>query len=62
MATNETIQQVRDELNRMRGHLFETVEAMALPEGQEHGAKGLIRTITYNSQANIESALREEKP
>ena len=59
MCSNETIQQVRDEFGRMRAHLFEMVEAAGMPERQEKGFKGLIRTITYESQATVDAALRE---
>lgn len=52
------IQDVRDEFARMRAHLFEMVEAGGMPSKQESGFKGLIRTITYDSQATIEAALR----
>ena len=52
------IQQARDEFGRMRAHLFEMIEAAGLPQRQEDGLKGLIRTITYESQASVEAALR----
>ena len=52
------LQDVRDEFGRMRAHLFEMVEAAGMPERQEAGFKGLIRTITYESQASVEAALR----
>jgi hypothetical protein len=52
------VQDARDEFARMRAHLFEMIEAMGLPDSQEKGAKGLIRTITYDSQASVEAALR----
>lgn len=42
----------------MRAHLFEMVEAAGMPQRQEAGFKGLIRTITYDSQATVEAALR----
>lgn len=42
----------------MRAHLFEAVEACGWPEAQEKGWKGLIRTITYDSQASVEATLR----
>lgn len=58
LGRDATIQQVRDEFGRMRAHLFEMVEAAGFPERQEDGFKGLIRTITYDAQATVESALR----
>jgi len=44
----------------MRAHLFEMVEAMGLPPGQEKGTKGLIRAITYEAQASVDGRLRRE--
>jgi hypothetical protein len=44
----------------MRAHLFEACEAAGWPTRQEKGWKGVIRTITYDSQTQIESALRRE--
>lgn len=49
---------MRDEFGRMRAHLFEMVEAGGFPQRQEDGLKGLIRTITYDSQASVEATLR----
>ena len=49
---------VRDEFSRLRAHLFEAVEASGWRPRQEKGWKGVIRTITYNSQGEIEAALR----
>jgi hypothetical protein len=54
----DAIEQVRQDMNRLRGRLFQAVEAVGLPSGQEHAVKGLIRTITYDAQANLEEALR----
>lgn len=42
----------------MRAHLFEMIEAAGLPQPQENGLKGLVRTITYDSQASVEAALQ----
>lgn len=52
------IQDVRDEFGRMRAHLFELIEAGGFPEQQSSGLKGLIRQITYESQASVEAAAR----
>jgi hypothetical protein len=54
------IQAVRDEFSRMRAHLFEAAEAAGWPTRQEKGWKGVIRTITYDSQSSIEAFLRRE--
>lgn len=60
MSTQAAIQQTRDEFNRLRGHLFETVESFGLPVKQEDAAKGVIRRTSYASQAAIEGVLRED--
>jgi hypothetical protein len=53
------VRELRDEFSRMRAHLFEAVEAAGWPQRQENGAKGVIRTITYSSQAALtEAAMR----
>ena len=52
------IQMVRDEFSRMRAHLFEAAEAAGWPPRQEKGWKGVIRTVTYDSQSQLEGALR----
>jgi hypothetical protein len=49
---------VREEMNALRGHLFESVEAIGLQETQENAFKGLIRTFTYSAQTSIEAMLR----
>ena len=56
--SGELMQDVRDEFGRMRAHLFEMIEAGGFQERQEAGLKGLIRTITYDSQASVEATLR----
>lgn len=54
----ETVKTMREDMNRLRGRLFELVEAVGLNERQERALKGCIRTTTYDAQANLESALR----
>jgi hypothetical protein len=56
--TDRTISVLRTDMNRLRGKLFGAVEAAGLPEKQENALKGLIRQLSYDAQANIESALR----
>jgi len=51
---------MRTDMNRLRGRLFQLVEAAGLPEKQEAALKGCIRTQTYDAQSRLESALREE--
>ena len=52
------IQVVRDEFSALRRKLFEMVEAAGMWPGQEDGFKKVIRTVTYDSQAAVEAALR----
>jgi hypothetical protein len=49
---------LRDHMNRLRGRLFQTIEAVGLAEKQETAAKGLIRQLTYDAQADLEQALK----
>lgn len=56
--TDKAIEVVRKDLNRLRGRLFQTIEAVGLPPKQEEAAKALIRQLTYDTQADLESALR----
>lgn len=53
------IRQVREDMNRLRGRLFELTEATGMPTKQELAFKALIRRETYDAQANLEAALRE---
>ena len=55
---DDLIRTVREQGNRLRGRLFQAIEAIGLPEKQENAIKGVIRTTTYESQANLEAALR----
>ena len=59
MSHDSAIQAVRDDMNRLRGRMFEAVEATGLPGKQEDALKRLIRRCTYDTQADLESVLRE---
>jgi hypothetical protein len=59
--SRDPIETVREDMNRLRGRLFQFVEAIGLPDKQENAVKGLVRTLTYDAQANLEAALREGK-
>ena len=48
-------------MNRLRGRLFQAIEATGMEQKQEDAIKGLIRQLTYDSQANLESILRGTK-
>jgi hypothetical protein len=56
--TNDVIQQTRDDMNRLRGRLFQAIEAVGFPPKQESAIKGLIRNTTYDAQADLEATLR----
>jgi hypothetical protein len=49
---------MREHMNRLRGRLFGTIEAVGLPKTQENAIKGLIRTLTYDLQADLEESLK----
>jgi len=61
VTTVEQITDVRDDFNRLRGRLFQFLESMGLPEAQTDAAKGMIRTLTYDSQARLEAVLRQSQ-
>jgi hypothetical protein len=46
-------------MNRLRGRLFQLVEAVGLPDKQETALKGVIRATTYDVQASVEAVLRD---
>jgi hypothetical protein len=50
---------VREEFNRVRGRMFQAIEAVGLPDKQERAMKGLVRSLTYDAQAGLESILRD---
>lgn len=59
-AGTRAVTVMRRDMNTLRGRLFGAVEAVGLPQKQETAIKGLIRTLTYASQADLEAALRED--
>jgi hypothetical protein len=58
-ATDPAIRLVREEFNRVRGRMFQAIEAVGLPDKQERAMKGLVRSLTYDAQAGLESILRD---
>jgi hypothetical protein len=60
LAAHEShaIQECRDHMNRLRGRLFGLVEATGMPGKQQDGFKSVIRALTYDAQADLESTLR----
>lgn len=51
---------VREDMNRLRGRLFSTVESIGLPDKQESAFKSVIRHVSYDVQANLEATIRRE--
>ena len=60
MSQEASIRVIRDSMNRLRGRMFQAVEAAGLPIKQENALKRLIRQSTYDAQADLEQAVREE--
>jgi hypothetical protein len=58
MSEAEAIAKVREDMNRLRGELFQLVECWGVGEKRESAMKGLIRRLTYAAQANLESRIR----
>jgi hypothetical protein len=58
-AADPTVRQLRDEMNRFRGRMFQAIEAVGLPDKQETALKGVIRHTTYDIQSSLEATLRE---
>jgi hypothetical protein len=60
VSQTQAITVIRDDMNRLRGRLFEMVELAGLPKQQEDAFKKQVRRCTYDAQANVEAALRRE--
>ena len=52
---------LRDDFDRLRGRLYELVEATGVPEKQEEAFKRLIRRTSYDVQSRLEGRLRGEE-
>jgi hypothetical protein len=59
-VSDEVVREMREGLNRLRGHLFGAIESWGLPEKQTNGAKSVVRNLTYAAQADLEQTLREK--
>lgn len=57
-AIEPAIEEVRTSFNRLRGRLFGAIEATGMPDKQELALKSLVRQLTYDGQASLESILR----
>jgi hypothetical protein len=58
-ASEPAIRRLRDEMNRLRGRMFQVIEAAGLPDRQETALKGVIRATTYDVQTAVEAELRD---
>ena len=56
--SEEVREQIRGDFDRLRGRLFEMLEAIGMPERQLDAAKRMIKRQTYDSQASLEATLR----
>ena len=61
VGSAETVDQLRTDMNRLRGRLFQLVEAAGLEDKQEHALKACIRVTTYDAQADLEALLRQSR-
>jgi hypothetical protein len=59
-VTDPVVEEMRTHMNRLRGRPFQAIEATGVPAKQEVAIKGLIRNLTYDAQADLESALKEK--
>lgn len=59
-VTQEAITGIREDFNRLRGKLFEVIEVTGMPDQQQAAFKGIVRNLTYQAQADLESTIRQE--
>lgn len=52
------MQQLVEDLNRLRGRLFQAIEATGMEAKQEEAVKGLVRRLSYDIQADLVATLR----
>jgi hypothetical protein len=57
VSNDAAIADLRLHMDRLRGRLFQLVEATGLPKGQQLAIKGCIRNTTYDAQADLEETL-----
>lgn len=58
---DDVIQDLRGGMDRLRGRLFEQIEATGMAERQELAVKRVIRRVTYDMQGDLESSLRRSR-
>lgn len=56
----DAVNSMRRHMDRVRGELFQLVEATGMNDKQEAAFKGLIRQLTYRAQADLETFLKEK--
>ena len=54
----DAVDQLKAEMDKLRGRLFEQVEACGFPDRQEEAWKRVIRHTTYDAQRDLLKALR----
>jgi hypothetical protein len=54
----DAVSLIREDFSRLRGRLFQALEATALPDRQLEAIKGLVRRMTCDSQARLEAMAR----
>lgn len=52
---------LRDDFDRLRGRLYELVEATGIEDKQQEAFKRLIRRTSYDVQSRLEGRLRGEE-
>jgi uncharacterized radical SAM superfamily Fe-S cluster-containing enzyme len=60
-GTDRAVRDLREHMDRLRGRLFQFVEATGMNDKQERAVKGLIRTLTYDAQRDLESHLKRSE-
>jgi hypothetical protein len=59
-AVSPAVVELREQMDKLRGRLFQRIESFGLEPKHESACKGVIRQTTYDAQAEIESKLRGE--
>lgn len=52
---------VTNTMNRLRGKLCGLIESWGLPERQERGCIGILKSLSYDAQAEILDAIDEAR-
>lgn len=57
---SEVEQVIASEFNTLRGRILGLIESWNLPEKQENGCKATFKSLTYDAQARIVEATKED--